>query len=284
MIKKIWNYMLLLMLTLVTGCEIDADIDIKPERKVILYAFVEAGNECVVHAYQSISYTGAAGKMPLGEGARLYLIVDGTDMYNTTLRGTEVSVKFDSLDINAGSSIEVGIERENELTVHAKSIVPAEPSVFSLGSDEFERNGKKYARYTIYLANEQGEKENGYYQLIARDKATGEVIEDVEYLDRVFDESMTSVLSTDKSRGLFVLNGQTTRFMYLHCNVPLDGLKGGVELEMRRLTYEYYCYLQSVATHEAYMLLPVFGQNGLYTNVVNGIGLVTGVGRQVIGN
>lgn len=279
--RRYWTYILLVVTSILIGCESDANIDIQADRKTILYSFVEAGGECTIHAYQSISYAEKTGKMPLERGAKLSLTLNDTTQYRTELDGWRTNVKFGGLVIGEGSRIIVELEEEDKPMVYARSTVPSVPSVFLSGVEETEYNGKRYKVYSLRLLNEYSG-ENNYYKLQARDMGTGEVIDNVEYLDRIFEETQTGILNDREEKGLFAWKGETGRFVNLHCNVPIDDVKGEVVLELFHLTYEHFFYEQSLTILEDYTLLPVFSPNGLYSNVVNGIGLVTGVAKAEI--
>ncbi|MDO4461781.1 MAG: DUF4249 family protein [Bacteroidia bacterium] len=270
----IYTYLLLAMLV---GCESDADIDIKAERKTVVYAFVEAGDRCEVHAYQSILFTEASAKKPLGEETEVNVIIDGKESHTKQLSETATSVEFDGLELHSGSSIEVKVVREGKQLVYASSYIPSEPTIRLTRGDEIEKEGQYYKSCTLML-NDDGIGDN-YYQLLARDTKTGDVIEGVKYIGRIFEESKSSIINDDEGRGLFTNANLAGRIIKLNCDIPMKDVEGDIELELYHMTYEHYCYMQSVAIHKAYMLLPVFGQNGLYNNVVNGIGLLSGVAR-----
>lgn len=66
----VFHILVVILLTFV-GCESDADIDISAERKTVLFAFVESGDKCMIHAYQSIFFTETSSKIPLGENTTI---------------------------------------------------------------------------------------------------------------------------------------------------------------------------------------------------------------------
>lgn len=272
----VFHILVVILLTFV-GCESDADIDISAERKTVLFAFVESGDKCMIHAYQSIFFTETSSKIPLGENTTIHITIDGKTRYTETMSRDATSIEFENLEIRPESKIVVVIDKDDEPSVYASSYVPVEPIATLLRSEEIEKGGKKYKNCTVKLVD--GGLADNYYQLVARDTKTGTLIDDIEYLGRIFEESKASMINDDKGRGLFTNANMIGRVITLTCNVPIENLQGEIELELYHMTYEHYCYMQSVAIHKDYMLLPVFSQNGVYNNVVNGIGLVSGVGR-----
>lgn len=270
-------YILVVMLLSFASCESDADIEISAERKTVLFAFVESGDKCVVHAYQSIFFTETSSKIPLGENTTVHITIDGKTRHTKTMTREATSIEFENLEIHPESKIVVVIDRDDEPSVYASSYVPIEPTATLLRSEEIEKGGKKYKNCTVKLVD--GGLVDNYYQLVARDTKTGALIDEIEYLGRIFEESKASMINDDKGRGLFTNANMIGKVITLNCNVPIEDLQGDIELELYHMTYEHYCYMQSVAIHKDYMLLPVFSQNGVYNNVVNGIGLLSGVGR-----
>lgn len=274
--SKVVVILLLLVTVLLSGCETDANILIKVSPQTVVYAFAETGSECEINAYQSISYTDKVELRPLAKGTKIKLTVNLSSQYEAVLDGSNTKVNFNNLELTPNTYFSVEVENKDEEPTYASSRIPTSPSVFMVSTDTTTINGDEYITCTMRLVD--GGRGDHFYQLIARDKWNN-VVEDVVYPDIFFEEAKVNMMTETNSYGLFTNNGYVGRLMILHCYIPLKNVPESFALELYHQTYEHYCYLQSIATHEAYILLPVFSMDGLYTNVYNGIGLVSGVNK-----
>lgn len=274
--SKLSIILFLLVTVLLSGCESDANIDIKVSPQTVVYAFAEMGDECEIYAYQSVAYTDKEQYRPLAKGTKVNLTVNLTTQYTTEFDGNSTKVKFDGIELLPNAYFSIEIENKEGESTYASSRIPSSPNVFMIGTDTTTINGTEYVGCTMRLLD-AGHGDH-FYQLIARDK-WGNVVEDVIYPDIIFEEAKANMLTNTKSYGLFSNNGYIGRLMTIHCYIPIKQIPESFALELYHQTYEHYCYLQSIAVHEVYILLPVFSQNGLYTNIYNGIGLVSGVNK-----
>lgn len=274
--SKLVYILLLLATVLLSACESDANISIKASPQTVVYAFAEMGSECEINAYQSVSYTDKDQYRPLAKGTKVRLNVNLNTQYEAVLDGASTKVKFNGLDLTPNTYFSVEVENKDGEHTHASSRIPPSPNVFMIGTDTTLIDGSEHIACTLRLLD-SGHGDH-FYQLIARDKENN-VVNDVIYSDIFFEEAKANMLTETNSYGLFTNSGYIGRLMILHCYIPVENVPDSFALELYHQTYEHYCYLQSIAVHEAYSLLPVFSPNGLYTNVYNGIGLVSGVNK-----
>ncbi|MCF0191473.1 MAG: DUF4249 family protein [Marinilabiliaceae bacterium] len=275
--NSVLTYVLLIVasMTLLTSCEENSDIDIDPADEQILYCYIFPDSIVTVHLYKAVAYTSEKNMTPVEKGSTI-TIETLNRQYTSETDNETTSFIFRDLTTEPDSTITIEVLDRSANNASATTYIPHKPEVRMVDTTTIRIDYTEYLQCRLELTDEKNV--SNYYQLIMRD-GNRNVIDSVEYDDPIFFSHSSTIFSPNQMYGLFSDTYIQDSKYQLFLTFPKRLIRENehITIELYNLTYDHYCYLQMLSRLQQYIILPVFGISSLYSNVIGGTGLVTGV-------
>lgn len=276
------------------SCETDSDIELSNHSQTVLTAFIYKDSLVMVHAYATTSYTDTTSYKPLDDvDVTMYINPPGEGLYRNINNGN-ISTLMDNNLLEYSDSIEIEVyDKEHDRTTVGRTRLIAPVKISKLSHTMQIRNETDtIISFTMTIKDPWNTTD--YYQVVVRAKEEtndGSIIITplpCDYSDYIF-YIANSTLSTalqSSSVGLFndePFNGKTRNISFSIMEKDVFNSKKNkdskmsVEVLLYHHTYDYYNYLHTALLAQNYLILPVFGLTSIHSNIVNGVGIVTGM-------
>ncbi len=288
--KKQQYTTIILSIVAIVACETDSDIILNSQPSYVLNSFIYTDSDIVVNAYQSVSYQDTNDFAYLGD-ANIALSVNGEIKSTKPLSSGHYSVKLPQCGITQGDTVTIEVlDTDYQMLCKGTTIILPSTPIDTITLFQQIVDTENALNVKVSLTDPSATTD--YYQIMVRlheTTADGKSIirtPECDFYDYLFyiARSTVSITSWGKSDGLFtdeLINGRTAR---ISLRIPEDELEPQykdsnlkLEILLYRHTYDYYNYLLSAYMVREYLLLPVFGISSVYTNIDNGVGIVSGM-------
>lgn len=280
---KIHIYIVLIISLIVVACESDSDIVLRPaSQSAVMTSFIYVDSVATVNVYGAVSVSDTQRiatlgdvevKLTCGDISRLHYLEEG-----------ETRALFADMTLREGDTVEVRSSYADKALV-ARTYIPTTPHINSVDT----LYNSLYGLLYLYIDFTDLVSTTDYYQLVVRRKYTnqeGKAVEEemkCNYYDYLFYQATVGL--SNVMTGLFTDETINGKSYTLKLSVPYDdiwrnvpeGDSVAIEVDLHHHTEEYYNYARSAAAVDSYLLLPVFINTIIYSNVSGGFGIVSGM-------
>lgn len=280
------RYIALAVMAALMGCESEVDMQITPVDSVVMSSFFSVDSSLIVSVYGCTPYTDTVGVSVI-ENATVTVSVNGHHVRSRGLQDGATKVDMGRIDATAGDEVEVQVEAgEAHLSATTHVLQPVE--IIQLDT----ATTKGYEpQLRCRLSFDDPAASNDYYQIeVKRHMLAADGSQHVKrlpcnYNDYLFLLTASAPLGgTDLlQRGLFddaIINGKSytigfsIEWQEIRADVA-DDSQVWIEILFYHHTADYYKYQTTAAVANDFLLLPLFGQENVYSNVSGGYGIFT---------
>jgi len=287
---------LLVMALLVTGCEKDIKLELQKEgNNKVLYSFIYPDSAFRFHYSKSVNVL-SDQSFTLVKDATFKMYINDLYQGKYSFPGKNIWGEWSNFEFSAGDTIRIKAMDDTNDTAFVKTFIPDIVDVESLDTVSSTYQGSDGILYDVLKCNivfTDGD-EDDYYQLVIIQERWEEVdgvenyyLDTVDYIkdDPVFysRSQEETLLEGLDFHGLFndeIINGTYD----LQCLVPSSYYKLYWFDKKIKLTFylyhhtnDYYRYVRTKLISDYYNGIPVFEPINIFSNVTNGIGLVSGM-------
>ncbi len=284
-------YILTFVATLtLSSCETDSDIELNEVNNYVLTALVYPDSVVNVYAYKSVSYDSKVDYVPI---ANAYVAMSINDVVVDTLSllSNNYRITFAQHNIASGDKVRISVVDNSQKQLCSATTTMLAPLPISDVSYSVQTSDTDTLQNITISFSEPAETID-YYQIKARlheQLSDGtEIIRPLEcdFYDYLFyiAKSTLNITNTSMPDGIFtdeLTNGRNTRISFNIAQRNLVPTQNNSELTLEillyRHTYDYYNFLLTSYMVREYLILPVFGVSSVYSNVENGVGIVSGM-------
>ena len=285
------------LMSLFGGCEKDIELELKKEgNKKVLYSFICPDSTFAFHYSKSVDVLSDANfKVVNNAHFKLYI----NDLYQGKyfFPENEVFGRWDNFRFSAGDSIVLKAMDDTEDTAVVRTVIPETVPVEKMDTVSSVYQGADGILYDVLKCNlsfTDDVSSDDYYQLVIIHERW-EVIDDNEtyYIDTV-DYIKDDPVFYSRSQEGTLLEGLDFHGLFddelitgdysLQCLVPSSYYKLYWFDKKIKLTFylyhhteDYYRFVRSKLISDYYNGIPVFEPVNIYSNVTNGLGLVSGM-------
>ncbi len=299
MLRKI---VISLLLVGLLACEKDIEIELGAQsEKLVMYAFIYPDSTLNFHLSKSQSILSVENYKQVEKG-RFQLFVNDNFQGAYILPSDTIWSQWPEFSFKAGDRLNINAYELNGDTIMAESYIPEAVEMLAMDTMSVMRsvsddNSVEMLKTKIRFEDPIGEE--NFYQLMVVREGWGQKGDEPYYTrktiiydkdDAVFShgDQGGSLLPGIDFQGLFTdgfINGKTYD---LNVYIPRDNLffdyyedKIRITIYLYHHTYDYYSYFRSIILADGYggfyEDLPVFEPVKIHTNIVNGLGLVSGM-------
>ncbi len=299
--EKLVKYSVLLatafvMVFMQWGCEKDIEIELKKEGdKKVIYSFIYPDSLFRMHYSKSVDVLSDANYKVV-ENARFKMYINGLYQGSYHFPDDKVSGVWDDFRFRSGDTVRIKALDNTEDTAFVETVIPEVTVIEKLDSVSSTYMGSDGILYDVLKCNLKFTDDphtSDYYQLMIIQERW-EVVDGKEeyYVDTVdyikddpvfYSRSEGTLFEGIDFKGLFddeTINGDYS----LQCLVPSSYYKLYWFDKKIKLTFylyhhtgDYYKYVRSKLISDYYHGIPIFEPINVYSNVKNGLGLVSGM-------
>ncbi|TLX78451.1 DUF4249 domain-containing protein [Labilibacter sediminis] len=296
---KVFRHILLLLLVVCFSCEKSIDYQLKNQKsEIVMYAFPMPDSILKVHGSATTNILSVNNYEGV-EGMQMSIVLDEEKVMETEYPYGQEWYEATGVKGQEKINVELIYETKNGLIVSGKTVIPEAVKIVSIDTvsvDVQNLDNEEERMLRCYIEFNDPPNELNYYQVrvdsekqIKDDEGViSESVETIEYIkeDKVFSiRDDESVLLTDidfqGSFNDFVFDGSNYKLKILipqeYHEIEDGAIKQSLKVHLYSITEDYYRFLRSSISEEAYREYPFFERVNVYSNVTNGLGVVAGL-------
>ncbi len=277
----------------VAACETTLDIDVPVNQTLVMTAFFSDPDTADISVYKCVGYNDTAQFATVDE-VQISLYVNNVLRTTETIADGSVTATFRDLNLCIGDSVAVEVTADGEEVLSAKTKILQTVEIVKLDTLT---SASATDRLTCQVTLSDPASESNYYQIrmlkrtIDADGRETSTAIDGDYYDYLFLVSQTAgIISTseDNTLGIFndeLIDGRTYTLNFTVEKSLLeptaDDEQVFVDFYLCHLTYDLYTYMAKAEAAADYLILPIFSNSTVYTNVDGGYGIVGSVAMDI---